>query len=201
MYFTTEHSKKTMVLPVIAVPITNDVSEDDMQVTEIMKVIPPNCESGEGKTLDTATHETNGWVTVTTKQGRQVTPPGRYDPATGKTVTWNVTAAEVDVESKKTVTTGYYDIFNVIDSAEITTVAINHNLFTEISNVGAGVGGGFENTQELRVMTYNEAINGPDGERWKAEVDNEYNRMVKNKVFETVYKKDLQPGTKVIDSV
>ena len=42
MYFTTEHSEKTMVLPVIAVPITNDVSEDSMQVTEIMKVILPN---------------------------------------------------------------------------------------------------------------------------------------------------------------
>jgi hypothetical protein len=78
---------------------------------------------------------------------------------------------------------------------------IYHNLFTEISNVGAGVGGGFENTQELRVMMYNEAISGPDSELWKAEVDNEYNHMVKNKVFETVYKKDLQPGTKVIDSV
>ncbi len=75
------------------------------------------------------------------------------------------------------------------------------HLFAEISNVGAGVGGGFENTQELRVMTDNAAINGPDGECWKVEVENEYNCMVKNKVFETVYKKDLQPGTKIIDSV
>jgi hypothetical protein len=95
----------------------------------VMKVMLPNCECRKGKTADTSTHETNGWVTVTTKRGRQVTPPGRYDPATGKTVTWSVTAAEVDVESKKTAaTTGYYDIFTVIDSAEITTIAINHNL-------------------------------------------------------------------------
>jgi hypothetical protein len=27
-------------------------------------------------------------VTVTTKKGRQSTPPGHYDPATGKTVSW-----------------------------------------------------------------------------------------------------------------
>jgi hypothetical protein len=27
----------------------------------------------------------------------QSIPPGRYDPATGKTVSWNVTASEVDV--------------------------------------------------------------------------------------------------------
>ncbi len=32
-------------------------------------------------------------------------------------------------------------------------------------------------------------------------MDNEYNCMVKSKVFETVFKKDLSPGTKVIDSV
>jgi hypothetical protein len=95
-----------MVLLVIAVPITNNVSEEGMKVNEIMKITLPNCESGEGKTLDIVASETNGWVTVTTKQGRQVTPPGRYDPATGKTVTWNVTSAEDDVESKKTVTTG-----------------------------------------------------------------------------------------------
>ena len=50
-------------------------------------------------------------------------------------------------------------------------------------------------------MTYSEAINGLDGEQWKAEVDNEYNCMVKNKAFKTVFKKDLPPGTKVMDSV
>jgi hypothetical protein len=50
-------------------------------------------------------------------------------------------------------------------------------------------------------MTYNEAINGPDGNCWKEEVDNEFNQMLKNKVFKTVLKKDLPPGTKIIDSV
>jgi len=33
---------------------------------------------------------------------------------------------------------------------------------------------GFENTKELKVMNYKEAINGPDGMRWQAEVENEY---------------------------
>jgi hypothetical protein len=50
-------------------------------------------------------------------------------------------------------------------------------------------------------MTYNKAINGPDGEHWKAEVENEYQQMVKSKVFETVLKSDLPPGTKIIDIV
>ena len=50
-------------------------------------------------------------------------------------------------------------------------------------------------------MTYNEAIKGPDGDCWKEEVDNKFCQMIKNKVFKTVRKKDLPPGTKIIDSV
>jgi hypothetical protein len=63
------------------------------------------------------------------------------------------------------------------------------------------MGGGFVNTQELQVMIYNEAINRPDGKRWKAEVENEYQQMVKSKVFKTILKSDLPRGTKIIDSV
>ena len=61
-----------------------------------------------------------GWTTVTTKKGRQSISPGHYDPNTGKTVSWNVTASEVDVETVETgenklVVKGYYDIFNIVD--------------------------------------------------------------------------------------
>ncbi len=63
------------------------------------------------------------------------------------------------------------------------------------------MGGRFVNMQELQVMTYYEAINGPEGKHWKAEVENKYQQMVKSKVFETVLKPDLPPGTKIIDSV
>ena len=50
-------------------------------------------------------------------------------------------------------------------------------------------------------MNYKEAINGPDGVRWQAEVENEYHQMVANKVFEVVLRNDLQAGTKIIGSV
>jgi hypothetical protein len=50
-------------------------------------------------------------------------------------------------------------------------------------------------------MTYNKAINGPDGERWKAEVENEYQQMGNCKVFKHVLKSDLPTKAKVIDSV
>jgi hypothetical protein len=136
MYFTTGNYKKTKALPVIAVPITNDVSNEDMKVTEVIKVTLPNYDNGEGKTASAETPKSSskeGWVTVIMRKGRQVTPTCWYDPATGKMVTWNVTAIEVDIDVKKTVDTGYYDIFNVTDHDEITTIAVNHNLFFEFA--------------------------------------------------------------------
>jgi hypothetical protein len=204
MYFTTENCKKTKALPVIAVLITNDVSNEDMKVTEVIKVMLPNYDNGEGKTASAETPKSSskeGWVTVTMRKVRQVTLTSRYDPATEKMVAWNVMATEVDIDVKKTVDMGYYDILNVTDHDEITIIAVNHNLFFGFANIGAGVGGGFVNTQELRVMTYNEAIKEPDGNCWKEEVENKLCRMIKNKVFKTVLKKDLLPETKIIDGV
>ena len=70
--------------------------------------------------------------------------------------------------------TGYYNMFNVVDSNEVGLLAMHHRLSSEFANVGAGIGGGFENTKELKVMNYKEAVNGPDGVHWQAEVENEY---------------------------
>jgi hypothetical protein len=42
MYFTSENYEKAKVLPVIAVLITDDVSNNTMAVTEVIKVMPPN---------------------------------------------------------------------------------------------------------------------------------------------------------------
>ncbi len=47
----------------------------------------------------------------------------------------------------------------------------SHNdALTKYVNVRAGIGGGFTNTQELKVMKYHEAINGPDGDARKADM-------------------------------
>ncbi len=107
------------LLPVMAVPITNDVSNADLTVTEVIKVVFPNSLGREGTAVVTTTQESpskEGWVTVTTKKGGQSIPPGHYDLATGKTVSWNVTASEVDVETetKALVVQGYYDIYSTL---------------------------------------------------------------------------------------
>ena len=195
------------MLPVISVPITNDVTNEDLLVTEITKIVFPNSleRKGTNEVAKTDSPSKEGLVDVTTKKGRQSIPPGRYDPATGMTVSWNVTAADVDVETETEARvvkeTAYYDMFNVVDLTEVVLLAMHHMQTSEFANVGAGVGGGFENTKELKVMNYKEAVNRPDGMRWQAEVKNKYQQMVANKVFEMVLRKDLPAGTKIIDSV
>ena len=166
MYFTSENCGKMKLLAVIAVPITNDVSNKDLTVTEVIKVALLNSLEMNDVIVVTETQDSpskEGWTTVTTKKGRQSVPPGRYDTATVKTVSWIVTASEVDVETVETeadtlVVQGYYDTFNVVDLSEIALLAIHHMQCTEFANGGAGNGGGFENTKELKVMNYKEAL-------------------------------------------
>jgi hypothetical protein len=73
------------------------------------------------KTQDSLSKE--GWVTIVTTKGRQSILLGGYDPAKAKTVSWNVIALEVDVETETEALlahdAGYYDIFNVVGVDEI----------------------------------------------------------------------------------
>jgi hypothetical protein len=57
MHFTSENCEKTKVLPVIAVPITIDVSNKDLAVIEVIEVTLSNSMGGEG--MDTVTETPN----------------------------------------------------------------------------------------------------------------------------------------------
>ena len=94
----------------------------------------------------------------------------------------------------------YFASIAELEEKEVLGISAVENELMEYANVGAGVGGGFENTNELKPMKYEQAINGPDGEAWKEEIDNEHNRMVKNGVFEVVERNDLPARTRPIDS-
>ena len=54
------------------------------------------------------------------------------------------------------------------------------HLYLEIKSVGGGLWGGFANTNKLKVMKYQEAANGLDGESWREEIDKEHNIMLEN---------------------
>ena len=92
-------------------------------------------------------------------------------------------------------------MFNVMDLTEVAMLAMHHMQISEFTNVGAGIGGGFKNTKELKVMNYKEAVNGPDGMHWQAEVENEYQRMVANKVFKVVLRKELPKARRFLTAL
>ena len=57
----------------------------------------------------------------------------------------------------------YSDRLQEIDNGEEKLSTEVVNAYIEYPNVGAGTGGGFEHTSELKFMKYKEATNGPDG--------------------------------------
>ncbi len=93
----------------------------------------------------------------------------------------------------------YYNVLG-INKDEERVFKESHNKVIEYINMGAGVGGGFSNTQELRVMKYHEAINGPDGELWKEELKKEHKRMIDSRVFKPVNLSKVPGGVKLIDT-
>jgi len=70
----------------------------------------------------------------------------------------------------------------------------------QVAGIGAGIGGGFENTNELRVMTYQEAMNTQDRDKWTKAVEEEHDRMIKNKVWKPVDWDSVPKDAKIIDS-
>ena len=125
-----------------------------------------------------------------TKYGCVTIPTTRYEPDTGKTV-WVATGQEVNPESAAF--QNYLCCMNELDNEEA-------KMNMEFNQVGAGVGGGFESTTELKPMKYREAMNGLDGAAWREEIENEHERMVKNNVFKVIKKSEMPEGAKCIDS-
>ena len=64
------------------------------------------------------------------------------------------------------------------------------------------VGNYFDNTKELKVMRYNEAMATIDKDQWDKAVEEEHDRMVpRNGKWVVVKKGDLPPGAKVMTIV
>jgi Reverse transcriptase (RNA-dependent DNA polymerase) len=70
----------------------------------------------------------------------------------------------------------------------------------EMGLMGAGVGGGFINTQELHVLKYDQAMKGPDKKQWEEAVKEEHDRMIKNKVWKDVPKASVPKEATILTS-
>lgn len=70
----------------------------------------------------------------------------------------------------------------------------------EFGFVGAGIGGGFDNTNELHVMKFNEAMASADRKKFEKAVEEEHQRMVDHQVFKAIPKSEVPDGGKIITS-
>jgi hypothetical protein len=91
---------------------------------------------------------------------------------------------------------------HMLDLSGLAATDINDDdsCINEFGFVGSGIGGGFGTTDELHVMKYLQAMKGPDRDRWKEAICEEYKRMESNGVFEAIPKSEIPPRAKVMSS-
>ena len=66
--------------------------------------------------------------------------------------------------------------------------------------VGMGIGSGMDNTNKLKVLGYEEAMETADKANWEASVDCEHECMLKNNVWEVVDGNNQPHGVDIINS-
>jgi hypothetical protein len=185
-------------LPIVTVPISIYDASEDTEIQRLEVVTFPLSEE-KGVESKSPSEKTDEWIQAKTRYGRAV---GRkdcaYNPNSGTTIKWSDVVAE-EVNDVMTPSANYYEVFG-IDEDKVKVLQIHNDSVSEYINIGAGMGGGFTNTNELCVMNYHEPINGPDGKKWKAKVKTEHGRMVKSDIFEKVKLSKLPSDVKVIDT-
>ena len=70
----------------------------------------------------------------------------------------------------------------------------------EVCAVGARSTTAFENTNELKILKYEEAMNGSNRVKWEKAVEEEYQRFEANKCFDVVDRKDVGSSKKIMTS-
>jgi hypothetical protein len=95
----------------------------------------------------------------------------------------------------------YLQLMAEVDEQEIEGEfsMMSHERF-ELSLVGAGLVGGFNNVDELRVLNYQEAMSSDDAEEWKKEVVNEKIKFDKFNATTPVKRSELPPNAKVLQT-
>ena len=177
---------------------TNIVSDDsemepsDESENENVEAEPEN-ENVEAES------ENNKNTTVaenTTRSGRTVTAPSRLID----TMAAAMDNAKMNLTHKQK---NYYAALMSLSCHETDgkeLEAIEKVRVMEHCLVGAGIGGGFQNTAELKVMKFNEAMRSSDREGWIKAVEKEHDNMTQYNVWEPVEKTKVPDGVKVLSS-
>ena len=119
--------------------------------------------------------------TTTTSSGRAIQRPAWMDE-----YEMGMTAAE----------TIYYEAMKESGCCTDDPEQQKHELWL----MGAGLGEGIANTRELKVLSYDEAMEQPDKTKWDESVGEEHQRMEDNGVFEAIPITQVPTNPDVIDS-
>ena len=97
----------------------------------------------------------------------------------------------------------YYEALNIgstfgLEELELEETQIGYqagelvaSTLSEVARVGAAVGGGFNNTAELKPMKYKEAMKCSYKDLWDKAVKEEHRKFVKCKVFKAIKHEDV----------
>jgi hypothetical protein len=132
----------------------------------------------------------NPWQTVT-RSGRKSVPPTLYvaEPASRRSTAGATMFSYAEALMN----------MNDFDNSEVAALA-GSDTAEEVACVGAGVRGGFKNTNELKVLKYNEAMKNPDKKKWEQAVKEEYEWFKKYKVFKPVKKEEVPKYAKILST-
>ena len=70
----------------------------------------------------------------------------------------------------------------------------------EYGCVGAGIGLGLHNIQEVKVLSFEEAMASEDHQEWEKLVQHEHDWMTKNGAWEVVNQQDIPKNADIINS-
>lgn len=140
-----------------------------------------------------STHQVTFEEQQTTRTGRAVRAPTRLIETcdTATEIATTATAAQIR----------YLSEMANIDGDELNLVSTVLSDELEVQLVGAGIGGGFESTKDLRVLNHRQAMQSEDAEKWKDAYRKEEERLEKFGVFTPVKRTGVPKGAKTLSSV
>jgi hypothetical protein len=148
MYYTRQVSHNLdKKMPLVSVPTNMNegkVKNDWESLEVVTRTAAPATKEREG-TTHVSSEKSSNWVTTKARFGGEVgRKSGTYNTATGTTVKWVNRVAAANLNHPK----NYYNVLGINENEE-KVLEDSHNELIKFVNVGAGIGGGFLNTQEL----------------------------------------------------
>jgi hypothetical protein len=196
MYFTKDDTATDMsVSPLVIEGVDGNDPDEDGETNESAgetadqptpETVEEEDSEDESESESEDDEEKQSTPSNSTRSGRSVNKPSRLIEEVG--------AATVDsYEIKLTeAEEHYYETMKELHETEL--------IEGEVCCVGAGLGGGFENTNELKVMKFKEAMKGNDAAKWQMAVDDEHGRMTKHSVWQAILRRDLPAAAKILTS-